>query len=61
LNSTITDGHLLVPVCDEDGSYEAVQCGRNDRYCWCVIKKTGIEIEGTRLLNARPNCGGSGA
>lgn len=43
-------------MCDTNGLYAPVQCDQNERYCWCVDKKTGVEMEGTRRLNARPNC-----
>ncbi|CAF0990296.1 unnamed protein product [Rotaria sp. Silwood1] len=55
-NAKIIDDHILIPVCDANGLYASVQCDQSERYCWCVDKKTGVEMDGTRRLNARPNC-----
>ncbi|CAF2052644.1 unnamed protein product [Rotaria magnacalcarata] len=55
-NTKIIDDHILIPVCDATGLYAPVQCDQSERYCWCVDKKTGVEMDGTRRLNARPNC-----
>ncbi|CAF2952145.1 unnamed protein product [Rotaria sp. Silwood2] len=55
-NTKIIDDHILIPVCDANGLYASVQCDQSERYCWCVDKKTGVEMDGTRRLNARPNC-----
>ncbi|CAF1098664.1 unnamed protein product [Adineta ricciae] len=55
-NANVTDEHILIPECDANGLYSSVQCDQNERYCWCVDKKTGVEMDGTRRLNARPNC-----
>ncbi|CAF0801765.1 unnamed protein product [Rotaria sordida] len=55
-NAKVIDDHILIPVCDANGLYASVQCDQSERYCWCVDKKTGVEMDGTRRLNARPNC-----
>ncbi|CAF0765158.1 unnamed protein product [Adineta steineri] len=55
-NANITDDHILIPECDINGLYSSVQCDQSERFCWCVDKKTGVEVDGTRRLNARPNC-----
>ncbi|CAG9538681.1 unnamed protein product [Cercopithifilaria johnstoni] len=41
-------------LCDKYGSYKDIQC--DALYCWCV-SKTGVELEGTKVLNKEtPNC-----
>ncbi|CAK6951779.1 nidogen-1 [Scomber scombrus] len=48
-------GHYI-PVCDENGAYEAMQCHGSTGYCWCV-DRNGQEIPGTRSgPGSRPMC-----
>ncbi|GBP12843.1 Papilin [Eumeta japonica] len=44
-----------VPSCTSDGAYEKIQCRASDNVCWCV-DQAGLEIAGTRAVNATPNC-----
>ncbi|CAG9565233.1 unnamed protein product [Danaus chrysippus] len=44
-----------VPRCNEDGSYESIQCRGSTNICWCV-DSVGNEITGTRTNNSSPNC-----
>lgn len=37
-----------VPQCHPDGSYKERQCHGSIGSCWCVNRKTGVEITGTR-------------
>ena len=44
---------MVVPECDTDGTYKAIQCYKHKTYgkwCWCV-DKLGLEIIGTRAAN----------
>jgi hypothetical protein len=52
----IDDGHLSVPVCDENGLYEPMQCDRNKKYCWCVNIHNGVELYGTKKTGQEPDC-----
>lgn len=36
-----------IPMCDESGAYEPIQCHGSTGYCWCV-DRNGQEISGTR-------------
>lgn len=38
-----------VPMCDLNGNYESHQCSPSSHYCWCVNKRTGDMIPGTRM------------
>ncbi|XP_003976236.1 nidogen-1 [Takifugu rubripes] len=45
-----------IPVCDESGAYEPMQCHGSTGYCWCV-DRNGQEIPGTRSEpGSRPMC-----
>lgn len=45
-----------IPVCDESGAYEPMQCHGSSGYCWCV-DRNGQEIPGTRSEpGSRPMC-----
>lgn len=45
------------PKCDPQGNYAQVQC--NQKFCYCVVSETGIEIPRTRVpLGLLPNCSG---
>ncbi len=36
------DVHMPVPICDEKGLYEPLQCDRMKKYCWCVNIHNGV-------------------
>lgn len=45
-----------IPVCDESGAYEPMQCHGSTGYCWCV-DRNGQEISGSRSEpGSRPMC-----
>lgn len=45
-----------IPSCDENGSYEPMQCHGSTGYCWCV-ERNGQEVLGTRSgPGSRPMC-----
>lgn len=45
-----------IPVCDDSGAYEPMQCHGSTGYCWCV-DRIGQEISGTRSEpGSRPMC-----
>ena len=46
----------FTPKCDVTGEYENKQCHGSTGFCWCVDKKTGKEIEGTRT-RGKLECG----
>ena len=54
------DAHLSVPVCDDKGLYEPMQCDRQKKYCWCVNIHNGVELYGTKKTVEKPNCSSSG-
>jgi hypothetical protein len=37
------DVHMPVPICDEKGLYEPLQCDRMKKYCWCVNIHNGVK------------------
>lgn len=49
-----------VPQCEVDGDYSAVQCHASTGHCWCVVRESGEEINGTRVRpgEGKPICGG---
>lgn len=46
---------VLVPTCNQDGSYTEVQCHTSTPYCWCVTRD-GRHIPGTSTADSRPRC-----
>jgi len=56
LDMRIDDSHLSVPVCDENGLYEPMQCDRHKKYCWCVNIHNGVELYGTKKTGQEPDC-----
>uniref|UniRef100_A0ABM5ERI3 SPARC-related modular calcium-binding protein 1-like isoform X3 n=1 Tax=Pogona vitticeps TaxID=103695 RepID=A0ABM5ERI3_9SAUR len=46
-----------IPECDENGSFQQVQCHKQTGYCWCSTPE-GKPISGTSVLNGTPNCTG---
>ena len=48
---------MLIPDCDQDGSYSAVQCHVPSKTCWCA-DKFGEEIDGTKVRFKKPDCRG---
>ncbi|XP_034083289.1 nidogen-1 [Gymnodraco acuticeps] len=45
-----------IPSCDDNGSYEPMQCHGSTGYCWCV-ERNGQEVLGTRSgPGSRPMC-----
>lgn len=45
-----------IPMCDESGVYEPMQCHGSTGYCWCV-DQNGQEISGTRSEpGSQPMC-----
>ncbi|XP_070771837.1 nidogen-1 [Enoplosus armatus] len=45
-----------IPVCDENGAYEPMQCHGSTGHCWCV-DRNGQEIPGTQSgPGSRPMC-----
>ena len=53
LASQPTSFDMVIPVCDADGTYKAIQCYNHKvfgKWCWCV-DKLGLEIIGTRSAN----------
>uniref|UniRef100_A0A1I7S313 Antileukoproteinase n=1 Tax=Bursaphelenchus xylophilus TaxID=6326 RepID=A0A1I7S313_BURXY len=45
--------------CNSNGDYKEIQCDKKRRQCWCVEKRTGNEITGTRSPMStigEPNC-----
>lgn len=38
---------INVPVCDDKGAFEEIQCDKHSGRCWCV-DKLGFERAGTR-------------
>ena len=48
---------LWAPVCDWQGLYRKLQRNADTHEWWCVDKKTGVEVEGTRRdMSKRLNC-----
>lgn len=48
-----TSFDMVIPECDADGTYKAIQCYNHKifgKWCWCV-DKLGLEIIGTRSAN----------
>ncbi|XP_038045827.1 uncharacterized protein LOC119720270 [Patiria miniata] len=37
-------GHIYIPVCDEHGRYQPVQCYIESELCWCVDTLTGEQL-----------------
>lgn len=50
-----TGDTTLVPVCQDSGEYEQVQCDASRRQCWCVDQE-GMEIYGTRQNGRSSKC-----
>lgn len=48
---------VLIPSCNDDGTYNEVQCHVATQYCWCVTKD-GRHIPGTSVQERRPRCKG---
>uniref|UniRef100_A0A8C4SQN9 Thyroglobulin type-1 domain-containing protein n=1 Tax=Erpetoichthys calabaricus TaxID=27687 RepID=A0A8C4SQN9_ERPCA len=46
-----------IPQCEEDGSFQPLQCHGSTGHCWCV-DSTGVERPGTRTVPGTPplNC-----
>ncbi len=58
LRETLDDDLLVgayVPQCDDDGSFEVVQCWGSTGYCWCVDPKTGKPLGGA-VRGQVPQC-----
>ena len=48
----------FTPTCDSEGFYEMKQCHPSTGQCWCVHKRTGMEISNTRRNNSEvATCG----
>ena len=47
----------FVPVCDQQGLYEVIQCNLYLAVCWCVNPHTGETIWGTHS-HGLPDCSG---
>eukprot|EP00794_Sanderia_malayensis_P014103 gene14103-15576_t len=46
---------MFVPSCNDDGTYNALQCHASSGYCWCV-ERNGEKVLGTRVRFGKPNC-----
>ncbi|XP_056618676.1 thyroglobulin [Triplophysa dalaica] len=53
-----TGDTTFVPVCQDSGEYEQVQCDTSRRQCWCVDQE-GMEIYGTRQNGKPSKCPGT--
>ncbi|XP_078389339.1 SPARC-related modular calcium-binding protein 1-like [Cetorhinus maximus] len=49
---------IIVPECNEDGSFAEVQCHKLTGYCWCVTPE-GKPISGSSVHNRTPTCSDS--
>lgn len=49
-----------MPVCQDNGNYQPLQCSLATGDCWCVDMATGIEQNGSRVGPGKklPSCGG---
>ena len=45
----------FMPRCNEDGSFQQIQCHESDGDCWCV-DGDGVELINTRKKDANINC-----
>lgn len=45
----------FIPVCDNTGKFETIQCWGSIGFCWCVDSETGTEVAGTRV-RGKPDC-----
>ncbi|XP_067831056.1 SPARC-related modular calcium-binding protein 1-like isoform X3 [Heptranchias perlo] len=49
---------IIVPECNEDGSFAQVQCHKLTGYCWCVTPE-GKPVSGSSVHNQTPTCSDS--
>ncbi|XP_069763871.1 SPARC-related modular calcium-binding protein 1-like [Narcine bancroftii] len=49
---------IIVPECNEDGSFAQVQCHKLTGYCWCVTPE-GKPVSGSSVHNKTPTCADS--
>ncbi|XP_069091070.1 SPARC-related modular calcium-binding protein 2 isoform X3 [Pleurodeles waltl] len=49
---------VFIPECNDDGTYNQVQCHSYTGYCWCV-NPIGRPISGTAVSHKTPRCPGS--
>ncbi|XP_075004016.1 SPARC-related modular calcium-binding protein 2 [Calonectris borealis] len=49
---------VFIPECNDDGTYNQVQCHSYTGYCWCVTPN-GRPISGTAVAHKTPRCPGS--
>ncbi|CAG9789094.1 unnamed protein product [Diatraea saccharalis] len=45
----------FIPVCDESGAWESVQCMAHIDVCWCVSAR-GEPLKGSLVRGAKPSC-----
>ncbi|CAH2251657.1 SPARC-related modular calcium-binding 2 isoform X1 [Pelobates cultripes] len=49
---------VFIPECNDDGTYNQVQCHSYTGYCWCV-SSNGRPLSGTAVAHKTPQCPGS--
>ncbi|BFZ07410.1 hypothetical protein BsWGS_10449 [Bradybaena similaris] len=49
------NSEVLIPECNQDGSYNEIQCHTSTGFCWCVTRD-GRHIPGTSVKDRRPRC-----
>ncbi|XP_059841072.1 SPARC-related modular calcium-binding protein 1-like isoform X2 [Hypanus sabinus] len=50
-----TTDSIIVPECNEDGTFAQVQCHKLTGYCWCVTPE-GKPVSGSSVHNQTPTC-----
>ncbi|XP_055519604.1 SPARC-related modular calcium-binding protein 1-like [Leucoraja erinacea] len=50
---------IIVPECNEDGTFAQVQCHKLTGYCWCVTPE-GKPVSGSSVHNQTPTCSEQG-
>uniref|UniRef100_A0A0B7BBY1 SPARC-related modular calcium-binding protein 1 n=1 Tax=Arion vulgaris TaxID=1028688 RepID=A0A0B7BBY1_9EUPU len=49
------NSEVIIPECNQDGTYNEIQCHTSTGYCWCVTRD-GRHIPGTSVKDKRPWC-----